>query len=74
MDSNSCPVPVQKLSTGVFMFGTKKITLKLLNGKLLIRVGGGYMSAEEFIERHGASEFEKIKGNRLQSVAENINN
>jgi len=23
---------------------------KIINGKLVIRVGGGYMSAEEFIE------------------------
>lgn len=31
------------------MFGTKKISAKILNGKLLVRVGGGYTSLEEYI-------------------------
>ena len=31
------------------MFGTKKIFAKVLNGRLVIRVGGGFMVIEEFI-------------------------
>ncbi len=33
---------------------------KIIKGKLVIRVGGGYMSAEEFIEQYGAIELEKM--------------
>ena len=31
------------------MFGTKKITAKIVNNQLVIRVGGGYMSVDQFI-------------------------
>ena len=42
------------------MFGTKQILAKIINGKLVIRVGGGYMSAEEFIEQYGKLELLKM--------------
>jgi hypothetical protein len=43
-------IEVQRISGGNYMFGTKKILAKIINGRLIIRVGGGYMNAEEFIE------------------------
>ena len=42
------------------MFGTKKILAKIINGRLIIRVGGGYMNAEEFIDQYGKIEMLKI--------------
>jgi hypothetical protein len=50
------------------MFGTKKILAKIINGKLVIRVGGGYMNAEEFIEQYG-----KIEMMKLMKMEENKN-
>ena len=41
---------LRRLSPGKYLFGTRKIIAKIMNGKLVIRVGGGYMSADEFIE------------------------
>ena len=41
------------------MFGTKKIYCKIINGKLVVRVGGGYMGIEEFIMQYGLQETEK---------------
>ena len=38
------------LGPGQYMFGLRKIMAKLINGKLVIRVGGGYMYVAEFIE------------------------
>ena len=35
---------------GVYTFGTKKIFVKLLDTGLKIRVGGGYLNIEEFLE------------------------
>jgi hypothetical protein len=32
------------------MFGSRQIMAKIINDKLVIRIGGGYMSAEEFVE------------------------
>lgn len=48
-----CPLPVKRLGDGYYLFGTKKIYAKIMNGKLVIRVGGGYMSIEEFIATYG---------------------
>jgi len=41
---------VKRLGPGKYMFGTRNIIAKIIDGNLLIRVGGGYMSADEFIE------------------------
>ena len=42
------------MGAGYYMFGTKKIYAKIINGKLVIRVGGGYMSIDEFMFYYGA--------------------
>ena len=42
------------------MFGTKKIYAKILNGKLVIRVGGGFMIIEEFIATYADAEMNKL--------------
>jgi len=49
INNNDCPVPLQRLGNGYYMFGSKKIFAKIINGKLVIRVGGGYMGIDEFI-------------------------
>ena len=49
---NECPyfVPVERLAEGNYLFGNKKVFAKIMNGKLIIRVGGGYMVIEEFLK------------------------
>jgi TfoX/Sxy family transcriptional regulator of competence genes len=46
---SNCPVPIKRLGNGYYLFGSKKIFAKIMNGKLVIRVGGGFMVIEEFI-------------------------
>lgn len=53
-------VPIKRLEFGYYVFGTKKIYAKVLNNKLVVRVGGGYMSFTEFIESNSAQELKKI--------------
>ena len=48
----NCPVPIKRLGGGYYLFGTKKIYAKILNGRLVIRVGGGYMVIDEFIQTY----------------------
>lgn len=48
----SCPLPVKRLGDGFYLFGTKKIFAKIMNGKLVIRVGGGFMSIDEFLNSY----------------------
>ena len=49
---NECSfyVPVERLGEGTYLYGTKKIFAKIMNGKLIIRVGGGYMVIDEFLK------------------------
>lgn len=69
---NECPyyVPVKRLGEGQYMYGSKKIFAKIMNGKLIIRVGGGkihmiycynyifigYMLIDEFLKNYGETE------------------
>ena len=63
---------MQRTSAGNYLFGTKKILAKIINGKLVIRVGGGYMNAEEFIEQYGKVEMMKaIKIEEHKTALEN---
>lgn len=55
-----CTLTVKRLAPGKYLFGTRQILAKIINGKLVIRVGGGYMSAEEFIEQYGRQEMMKM--------------
>jgi len=52
INETGCPVPIQRLGNGFYMFGTRKIFAKVLNGRLVIRVGGGFMVIEEFISAY----------------------
>lgn len=55
-----CTLPIKRLNAGKYLFGTKQILAKIINGKLVIRVGGGYMSVDEFIETYAKQEMAKM--------------
>lgn len=57
----NCPVPIKRLGGGFYLFGLKKIFAKIMNGKLVIRVGGGYMIIEEFIQNYADQELLKLE-------------
>ena len=49
-------------SEGVYQFGQKRVNIKVVKGgKILIRVGGGFMGIEEFIKKFSQSEHENIR-------------
>ena len=52
----SCDVPISRMSDGNYIFGTKKIHVRIMNNKLVVRVGGGYRSMDEFISTYVDSE------------------
>lgn len=45
---------------------------KIINGKLVIRVGGGYMSVDEFIDQYGKIELLKIMKQEGDPMADEI--
>lgn len=42
------------------MFGTRKIYAKVMNNKLVVRVGGGFMSFQDFINTYAVAEQKRI--------------
>ncbi len=61
INMTQCPVPIKRLGNGYYLFGSKKIFAKIMNGKLVIRVGGGFMVIEEFIATYADQEMRKIQ-------------
>ena len=49
-------------SEGVYQFGQKRVNIKIEKGdRILIRVGGGYMGIDQFIQKYTQSEVDKIE-------------
>merc|ERR1712060_745875 len=59
----NCEVPISRITEGLYMFGSKKINTKIMNNKLVCRVGGGYMNMDEYISTY--SESERLKLERM---------
>eukprot|EP00741_Cyanophora_paradoxa_P025713 tig00000388_g24814.t1 len=55
------PVKLVRQGPGIYLFGTRRVICKILNDKLVARVGGGYMLMDEFVETYGAVELEKVR-------------
>jgi len=53
INMHGCTIRFERLGGGFYMFGSKKIYAKIMNGKLVIWVGGGYMSIDEFMKHYG---------------------
>lgn len=53
------PVPFRREEPGVYFFGTRKVFIKIEQGRIIIRVGGGFMSIDEFIDIYTPIEMEK---------------
>lgn len=43
------------------MYGSKRVTIKVEKDKIYIRVGGGYLLIEDFLDQYTAKELEKLK-------------
>ena len=48
-------------SEGVYQFGSKRVGLKVAKDKIEIRVGGGYLSIDEFLDQYTPGELEKLE-------------
>ena len=68
----NCPVPIKRLGGGFYLFGLKKIYAKIMNGKLVIRVGGGYMTIEEFISNYAQAELNKLEQLAIREGVDNF--
>ena len=48
-------------SDGVYQFGTKKVMVKVEKDNIKIRVGGGFLSIDEFLDQYTPIELEKLE-------------
>jgi len=49
-------------SEGVYSYGKRRVFIKIEKDQVIIRVGGGYLTMEDFIDNY--SPFEQRKRNR----------
>lgn len=61
LNIKNCEIPISRVSEGWYMFGSKKIYTKIMNNKLVCRVGGGFMNMDEFISTYAESERLKLE-------------
>jgi hypothetical protein len=48
-------------SEGVYQFGTKRVAVRVDKDKINIRVGGGYLSIDEFLDQYTPGELDKLE-------------
>jgi hypothetical protein len=59
-DRSRLKIMFQRESEGVYLFGTKRVNIRVDNNNINVRVGGGYLSIDEFIEQYTPSEVERM--------------
>lgn len=48
-------------SEGVYEFGSKRVYVKVDKDRINVRVGGGYLSIDEFLDQYTPTELEKLE-------------
>lgn len=60
-DRQKLKIMFMRESEGVYSFGSKRVGVKVDKDKINIRVGGGYLSIDEFLDQYTPSELEKLE-------------
>lgn len=70
LNAKETPVPIKfiRQEGGNYLFGTKKIYIKIENGKLLIKVGGGFTNIDEFLWIYTPVELEKVDSSPRRQI------
>lgn len=72
--NNKVKVPINRIDKSKYLFGMKFINAQIINGILMVRVGGGFMTMLDFVEKHSYKEMlslrvkmakEKKKANKI---------
>jgi predicted nucleic acid-binding Zn-ribbon protein len=53
-------VPFVRESYGVYVYGSKKIMVSIERGKVIVKVGGGFLPIEVFLESYTGTELDKF--------------
>lgn len=60
-DRQKLKIMFMRESEGVYQFGSKRIAVKVEKDKINIRVGGGFLSIDEFLDQYTPGELEKLE-------------
>ena len=60
-DRTKLKIMFMRESEGVYQFGTKRIYVKCVKDKIEIKVGGGFLSLDEFLDQYTPTELEKLE-------------
>jgi hypothetical protein len=60
-DRQKLKILFMRETEGVYQFGSKRVVVKIDKDKINIRVGGGYLSIDEFLDQYTPTELEKIE-------------
>ena len=60
-DRNKLKIMFMRDSEGVYTFGSKRVFVSIEKGRIKVRVGGGYLSIDEFLDQFTPGELEKIE-------------
>lgn len=61
-----------RVDQGVYLFGTKIVKVKLQNNRLIMCMGGGFMSIDEFISIFTPQELEKLSERKRFDLSTNM--
>ena len=49
-DKSKLKVMFIRVNPGIYQFGSKKVCVRVEQGKIIIRVGGGFLQIDEFLD------------------------
>ena len=60
-DRKKLKIMFMRETEGVYEFGSRKVHVKVAAGKIMIKVGGGYLSIDEFLDQYTPEELARIE-------------
>ena len=72
-DRQKLKIMFMRESEGVYQFGTKRVAVRVDKDRINIRVGGGFLSIDEFLDQYTPAELEKLeRKNPMKKFTEKV--
>jgi len=62
-DRQKLKIMFMRESEGVYEFGSKRVIVRVDKDRINVRVGGGYLSIDEFLDQYTPTELERLERN-----------
>ena len=60
-DKSKLKIMFDREKESIYMYGTKRVTIKVNRGKPQVKIGGGFQPIEDFIDEYGPKELERLE-------------